>query len=292
MIGFSSISDAKPTSSTLILEREAKIHTLLGYDKKARLEASGVTYANNYFYVVFDNRGNIARLCTDLSLACNPTSFGDDSVEGLEGITHHKTNFYAVIEAANHHGKPYAKLRTYGSDLALTHEAWLPHEFEGFNKGFEGIALVERDGVEFLLALCEGNDCRSGKKSKKGRGNIHVFQYSLGEWRLKAMMKLPNTLNFKDYSGLAVTEGRLAVVSQSSAKLWVGQLKKSAWKIKDDGNIYTFPRTHKNKKQYCNVEGVDWITPERLVTVTDKRKKDQKKRCKAKDQSIQIFRLP
>jgi len=293
LISFSTALVAKQhTHPTLLLEQEAKIYTALGYDQAQRLEASGVAYADNRYYVVFDNLEGVARLCVDLTLACQPSLSDQTPVEGFEGITQHAGHFYTLVEAAQYQAQLQAKLRTYDANQVLMQEAWLPYAFATLNKGFEGISMVQRNGRLFLLALCEGNGCRAGKKSKKGRGFIQVFEYNAGAWLSVATLTLPKMLKFKDYSGLDLVQGRLAVVSQSSAKLWVGRLKKSQWEIKGEGRVYAFPQTKKGKILYCNVEGVAWLGPDRVVTVTDKRKKSQKKRCRAKDQSIQLFRLP
>jgi len=37
---------------------------------------------------------------------------------------------------------------------------------------------------------------------------------------------------------------------------------------------------------------VSWIAPDRVVMVSDKAKPEQDRRCRAKDQSIHIFRIP
>jgi hypothetical protein len=43
---------------------------------------------------------------------------------------------------------------------------------------------------------------------------------------------------------------------------------------------------------YGTVEGVSWMAPDQLVMVSDKAKPEQDRRCRAKDQSIHIFRVP
>jgi len=37
---------------------------------------------------------------------------------------------------------------------------------------------------------------------------------------------------------------------------------------------------------------VSWIAPDRVVMVSDKAEPEQDRRCRAKDQSIHIFRIP
>src|ERR1019366_9470005 len=43
---------------------------------------------------------------------------------------------------------------------------------------------------------------------------------------------------------------------------------------------------------YGTVEGVSWIAPDQVVVVSDKAKPEQSDRCRAKDQSIHIFKIP
>lgn len=52
------------------------------------------------------------------------------------------------------------------------------------------------------------------------------------------------------------------------------------------GAPYRFPRG------YCNVEGIAWLGRDRLLAVSDRRKRSQRRRCAKKDQSIHLFRLP
>ena len=40
------------------------------------------------------------------------------------------------------------------------------------------------------------------------------------------------------------------------------------------------------------VEGVSWLSPDLVVMVSDKAKPEQDSRCRAKDQSIHVFRVP
>jgi hypothetical protein len=45
----------------------------------------------------------------------------------------------------------------------------------------------------------------------------------------------------------------VAIVSQASRRLWIGEIDQTGGKFVGDGNIYKFP-----DKSYCNVEGVAW----------------------------------
>jgi len=105
------------------------------------------------------------------------------------------------------------------------------------------------------------------------------------------LIALPSSLDFKDYSAVALRGDRLAIVSQKSARMWIGKLRVKDWTIRDDGRTYDFPRNEKGKRLYCTIEGVDWLSDNSFVMVSDKCKKGYPNRCGRTDQSIHIFRL-
>ena len=55
--------------------------------------------------------------------------------------------------------------------------------------------------------------------------------------------------------------------------LWVGHFNENDWTWTDEGRLYEFPRSPDGSTLYGNIEGVGWITPSRVVTVSDRRKK-------------------
>ena len=80
----------------------------------------------------------------------------------------------------------------------------------------------------------------------------------------------------------------MAIVSQESARLWVGRLDASdAPFIRGSGAVYRFPG-----RNYGNVEGIDWLSEDTLIAVSDRTQKDQPAMCAQKDQSIHVFRIP
>ncbi len=95
---------------------------------------------------------------------------------------------------------------------------------------------------------------------------------------------------FGDYSGITVVGDRIAIVSQVSSALWVGSLAPSGWEVTGEGTSYTLPRDADGEIIYGTVEGVSWIAPDQVVVVSDRAKPEQDRRCRAKDQSIHIFR--
>lgn len=66
-----------------------------------------------------------------------------------------------------------------------------------------------------------------------------------------------------------------------------------ALKISGKGTIYRFPLDKKDECVYCNFEGVDWLTKDRIVAVADCIKTDnQPGRRASKDKSIHIMKVP
>ncbi|MGK7877106.1 MAG: hypothetical protein AB4426_28580 [Xenococcaceae cyanobacterium] len=292
----------KKQKYTLELVKEEKIYNLLTeWDESDRLEASGVLFQDSYFYVIFDNLSKIAKIASDISrsddnklLSCNRVN----DYGGFEDITsnHYQQIFYVSIEALPHEDGGYkAKIQEYDCEFNRCIESnWVDFTFESENKGFEGLQYVYQDGNEYLLALCEGNRCKGGKKGRKpGGGRIQVLQKAADHWKKIETIKIPKAVQFEDYSALSIMDNRVAVVSQASSKLWLGKFRDSGWDFVDDGKIYQFPKNEQGKTIYCNVEGVSWIYSNKIVVVSDKRKSgEQSKRCRQKDQSIHIFNIP
>ncbi len=277
----------------LKLEKEKSLHSLIGTRKRDEdHEASGVTFANNRFYVVFDNNSQIARIDFDLEKV--KLLGKDDEDIGYEGISNTKNmKYYAVEESIKRGGKFNARLHVLDSDFAPKDREWIKYNFKDDSKGIEGIAIVERDNKTYALALCEGNFCESEEEGKLyGAGRIVVLENNLGKWKYLAFINLPRTLQFIDYSGIAIgPNSMLAVTSQESSSMWVGKLDQENWKIDDVGVVYDFPRDENGNKVYCNVEGVAWVTSEQVVVVSDARKSKQLKQCKKKEQSIHIMSM-
>jgi hypothetical protein len=123
-------------------------------------------------------------------------------------------------------------------------------------------------------------------------------------WETISLLALPKLAAFSDYSALAVrpVEGeknvyRIAVTSQESSQVWIGELKTSKdakdWSL-TDGVVYNFPRSESCEIEYCNIEGISFVDDNLLVAVSDKMKGGgrQHYRCLGKDQSIHTFVLP
>lgn len=286
-------------SLALSLVCESKICTLLDdHDARARWEASGVLIKDGYCFVVFDDRPEIGRVSLELKPnegnALLGLSHPDGGYEGI-AFNHTKQRYYLLVEARKHKGEFRAFVVEYDVNFAFVRQRPLDFTFESCNKGFEAIAHVRRGGQDYLLALCEGNQCKSGAKGRTpGNGRIQVFEKNKKRWAHVGTIALPATLPFVDYSGMSVDEGRTAVVSQVNSMLWIGQLNESDWSWRDAGTLYEFPRSSNEAISYGNIEGVAWLSATRIVAVSDRRKKkEQPDNCIAeKDQSLHIFDIP
>ena len=284
----------------LELVAEDKISNLLtGEYVPERLEASGVFFLNGYFYVIFDNLRQIAKIKKDLNDIRENSLFTitkTESKDGFEDITYNyfQQKFYLVIEALAQKKDIYkAKIEEYDRNFNFLDSNWIDFSFESKNKGFEGIEYVKKNGKEYLLALCEGNKCQGGKKGREpGGGRIQVLQKKGNYWEKIQTIKLPKSVQFKDYAAISLEHNRLAVISQASAKLWIGTFQDDKWDFVDKGVVYAFPTNEEGKIIYCNVEGICWLNPNQIVVVSDKCKTSkQPKRCQKKDQSVHIFNI-
>ncbi len=282
-------------SSQLRVLNEINLNELLGdQSKEKKNEASGVVFVNKKIYVVFDNYSEVARI----NLNLNEAQLLGNKKKGIgyEGIAYNHINeeFYLVEESVNNKGKWNARLTITNNEFVpKSKERWLKHNFEKDNKGFEGLTFVVKDNKTYILALCEGNDCEAGKGSKiYGAGRIIVFQKKKKKWKYTTSIKLPQTLEFIDYSGMDLnSDNALAITSQESSAIWIGRLNLKSWTIVDDGAVYNFPKDKQENKLYCNIEGVAWITNDQLVVVSDAKKSDQPIQCKQKEQSIHIVSI-
>ena len=288
------------TVPTLNLVRESKICDLMPWDEQTkRWEASGVLVKDEHYFVVFDDRAEIARFSNDLKPNNTNGLLGMAHADfGYEGITYNaaKQRFYLLVEARKHASGWYkALIVEYDDEFTYLKERPVDFKFKSSNKGFEAVVHIRRDSKDYLLALCEGNQCKGGRKGRTpGGGRVQLFHKTKKSWRHCRAIPLPSSLPFVDYSGMSFDNGRVAIVSQMESMLWVGQLNEADWTWHDVGQLYEFPRSGNGSIRYGNIEGVGWITPSRIVTVSDRRKKRNQpdKGLSEKDQSIHIFDIP
>ena len=273
---------------------EISLHDLLkssgSYQKH---EASGVVVANGKVHIAFDNHNETAQVDFNLKEAQLQTVRNPKL--GYEGITYNPIDheFYLVEEALKHDGEFKARLSIMSQDLTLKKKKWLQYNFQSKNKGFEGLTFVTTKNKQYILALCEGNACESGAASKiPGTGRIQVFLKKKNKLKYVTSISLPPNLPFIDYSGMAISDSHmLAITSQESSAVWVGKLDVKNWHIAGDSTIYKFPVDNNGNPVYCNIEGIDWLSKNQLVTVSDAKKDNQPEFCKSKAQSVHIISL-
>jgi hypothetical protein len=285
---------------TLTLVCERKICDLMpGQSPTERWEASGVLVKDNPYFVVFDDRREIARIADDLQPHDTNGLCGAAHADyGYEGITYNtaQQRFYLLVEARKHAKGCYrASIVEYDNEFSYLKDRPVDFIFEHSNKGFEAVVHLRRNGEDYLLALCEGNKCKSGAKGRKpGGGRMLLFEKKKKRWLHSRTIALPRSLPFVDFSGMSLDNDRVAIVSQVNSMLWVGDLDEINWTWRSEGKLYEFPRSNDGEILYGNIEGVAWITPTRLVTVSDRRKKKDQpnKQLPEKDQSVHIFEIP
>jgi uncharacterized protein YjiK len=276
----------------LELLREEKLYRLLPGKKESNpLEASGVALIDDdTALVIFDNLKVIAQV--DLSLKPhrkNKLHKAPSISKGFEDIAidHEGKQIFCIIESMEDtDGKYRGCVSEYDLKGRFKRCERLETAFAKPNKGFEGLGFLRVDGEEVLYAMCEGNLCTD---AKTGGGRIQAFTRTPEKrWAWSYEVKLPASAEFEDYAGISYRDGRLAVVSQASARVWVGEVdRKSRTIAPDSGRVYRFP-----KKSYGNVEGIAWLAEDTLVVVSDRKKSGQPEACAKRDQSIHIFRIP
>lgn len=280
----------------LELIREAKLHKLLPkQDKRSELEASGVyVMDSSTCYVIFDNLNKVAVI--DVSLKPHDSNRMISVLnmgKGFEDITYdpRKERFYLMIEALqDNNGDFQGLVSEYQPDFTFRCCTQLNVTFSDPNKGFEGVGHLWRGDDEYLVGLWE-DALNKEEDSSKGTGLLRVFEKTsegMWKWAKPLDVELPGTAQFEDYAAIAQRGNRVAVISQSSRRLWVGELNETADGFAaETGKVYRFPSKH-----YGNVEGVSWLSDDELVMVSDRRKRGQDEDDGKKDQSIHIFRIP
>ena len=285
----------------LELVEEVKVRDLIHDSGRTRYEASGVHMKGGILHIIFDNTLLMLKVNPDRQKeGCGSSLLTlDGTGKGYEDLTFHPSagRWYCLIEATERKkGTLLPRIDVFDEEFAFLQSDWLDFPLMSGNKGFEGIAILHYGGEEYLLGLCEGNDCRSGEEgAKPGKGRIQVFSRDKERWKHTGTINLPKSVRFKDYTSLDVRGTTLSVISQESSALWIGNLRsaRGSWDeiFEDDGRVLFFPRDEKGRKIYCNLEGVTWLGDSRIVGVSDKTKSGQPGRCGQKDQSIHIFRI-
>lgn len=290
----SGVSDGSSMTAPLTLQlvAEKKLSKLLPTKDVDHYEASGVIASGGVLYVASDNLTNIAAI--DTSLNKGKLGPGDATSSQYEAITASDDGrFFAMIEPTSDRDVP-AEVAELGADTAWLSQSKTDTTFEHANKGFEGAAWLRVSGNEYLLALCENNDCKDDD-STPGEGRVQLLTWVAGVWTTLKTLKLPESAAFLNYSDIAVQsagEGRytVAVVSHKSSMLWLGTLSTSNWTFTGGSTFYAFPRDADGAVRYCSVEGVTFLGPSVIAAVSDE--SDGSKACTDEEESIHIFQMP
>ena len=176
------------TVPTLKLVCESKLSDLVPCDPPTkRWEASGVLVKDGHYFVVFDDRTEIARVSDDLQPNSTNGLFGmAHAVCGYEGIAYNaaKRRYYLLVESHEQKGGDYrALIVEYDDAFRFLKHRPVDFIFKSSNKGFEAVAHVRRDDTDYILALCEGNGCQGGEKGRKpGGGRVQLFEKRKKHW--------------------------------------------------------------------------------------------------------------
>jgi len=270
----------------LQLDASVKLIDVVGspYFGDDTLEGSGVFYRSDLeeFFVVCDNLWQKVLDVDSLFSESESEYITLDNVsdiEEYEGITYHynSSTYYMVTEDVSLIGpnRYQGRVLSFDENFNLLSQEFVDYTFRDSNKGFEGIATVTRDNQLYVLVICEGNSCKGDSEgTKPGNGTILVLRepaLAFGKWQVVDSIQLPEiTAGFEDYAGLDVYDNKwIAVVSQTDSKLWVGELDPDSWAVLGDGLTFDFPKTSNGKTQFCNVEGVSWMSKNQIVVTTD-----------------------
>jgi hypothetical protein len=283
----------------LELIKEQKLYQLLpGSSPADSFEATGVSRKGEHFFVIFDDTPHIARLHNSLTVGHEDNILFRRMVQtvGYVDITYveHIRQFLILTKPKKDKGGNHRpKINEYTADLQFLDADWVDFTLEGNDRRLEGLEMVYFNGQEYFLGLCEGNKCYSGRKGRKpGGGRIHVFQNEGIIWAYKETIKLPKELQFEDYTSMAVLDRRVAIASQLTSAVWIGDFQEDSWELVDEGKVYEFPKNRNGYTIYCNIEGVTWSEAGELVVVSNQRRRGQNRRCRKTDQSIHIFKIP
>jgi hypothetical protein len=280
------------TALGLQLVAEKKLSKLFSSKDLDHYEASGVVASSGALYVASDNTTEIGAVDTSLDHGTlGPGEATDSQYEAITATDDGR--FYAMIETVSETDTRGAVVEL-DTTTAFVSQAFTDVAFEHVNKGFEGVAWLRLAGTDYLLALCENNDCMDDD-STPGNGRVKLLMLVDGVWTTQQTLKLPSSVTFVNYSDLALqnqADGTftVAIVSHKSSAMWLGTLSTSPWSLSGPGTFYAFPRTAEGAIQYCSVEGVTFLGPSVFAVVSDKA--DGSAACSDKEESIHNFQTP
>lgn len=289
-------SESTPVSGSGVLQlvRESKLSKLLP-DQGNEWEASGVHARSGFLYVVFDNMTSIGIVNVSLSEGSLAPG-GELKNSQYEGITYddHGTPHFYVVKETDGDTVFRGRIIQLDDNLANSSSEDTDAIFDDPNTGLEGIAWLWAHEADYLLALCEANGCGNGDTSA-GHGRVKVLKQDDDMWITKAILEIPSSAGFLDYSDIALRDrgdgtASVAIVSQRSSAMWLGTVAQDPWRFADSGAVYEFPKTAGGSVQYCDVEGVTFLDDKTFAMVSDKTSGGDA--CRNKDESVHVFKLP
>jgi hypothetical protein len=212
------------------------------------------------FYVVFDSLDALGRfkpftVAKDEDNMLIGPNGGISQYEGISWITSKGTFLLARENSISDGVKSFytdileVAVAPDHSRYDILEECFLDYQFDSDNKGIESIRHFEINGDAFMLALCEGNNCLSGKKGNiPGNGRILLTKYvpsgqfhgdesnfpssqpSKCSWQVIKQIVIPPEVQFIDYAGLGYwnpnksNKFAFGVLSQENSAIWMGEM--------------------------------------------------------------------
>jgi len=283
----------------LRLVREARLPDLLREvaPDLHRLEASGVARRDGLLWIVCDNLPHLIGLDPQLRPGRGAVRLvrRPGRAPGYEDLAWDPESgrWLVLVEGAPTAEGFQPRLDEFDAGGRLLGRRWVTLAVESPNKGLEGLTTVRRGGRSWLVALSEGNGNHAGRRGRRpGHGLLHVLDLQGDEWAVTATVRLPAGLSFTDYSAVSARGDTLAVASQESSALWIGQLRPDRWEVAGGGRVHPFPRDRRGRVRYGTVEGVCWLDDRTLAVVSDRPKRRQARRLRAQGESVHIFEVP
>jgi len=207
-------------------------------------EASDIVKVGLYYYVVGDDTCAITKVSQDGTAVAIPTENCSDSdfeaIFRLPGDLNDDEPTLVICKEDARNCSPWRNGQ-FVDNWSLIDGGEGCHDDVnwGNNKGIEGaLGLTNSEGETFMIALIEGT------------GAIITYRLDSNQSRWVSQSCTSVPASFSDFSGMSMFGSHLAVVSQSSKKMWVGQITQLFPLDLSPGIVHDFPSSYKG------VEGI------------------------------------
>lgn len=199
----------------LALEAEYRLRDLLTPPDDGRFEASGVTAARGWLWVVFDNTRRVARLPLVLDGSRGTWIELGGAADGFEDIAYSARagRFLLLVETVKRGSSYVSAIDEYDERWRFIGRGLIEGVLLRRNKGYEGLACATLGGRERVLALRE--------RDRRRQAGIDLLERTSAGWRVSSRLVLPPRAGFSDYAALDLRGNRLAVLSQEDARVWM-----------------------------------------------------------------------